>query len=88
MSDVFKAVDKVGRTLIEGAESAVRHFIESNFPRHHVQPGNTAEPEADVKLVAPDGSTDTFHADHGWQSEQPATPATDTSLSLDGKEGE
>lgn len=68
---LFKVVDNVGRKLFEGLEKDARHFVENNFPRMHVQPGNESmDVKPDVTLHGPDGSTDTFNS--GWESDKPA----------------
>lgn len=59
---------QIAKTLFYGPEKAVREWVERNFPRPHVEPPGhpTDVPVPDVKLVAPDGSEETYHADNGW----------------------
>lgn len=54
------------RTLFEGLVSDARKYIQNNFPRAHVEPPNQDPGVPDVKLVHPDGSAETYHADNGW----------------------
>jgi hypothetical protein len=73
---LFKVVrSSNGARLFEGIESDARHFVESNFPRIHVEPGyGQAEPKPDVTLISPDGSMHEFHGpETGWVS--PGEPA-------------
>jgi hypothetical protein len=46
-----------GRTVHEGTEKTARAYVEQNYPRTHVDPGNVADhPVADVHVVDPDGA--------------------------------
>jgi hypothetical protein len=56
------------RTLFQGLEKDARAFIESHYPRAHVEPPNQDPGVPDVKLVSPDGAEDTYHAEDGWAS--------------------
>lgn len=57
------------RTLFQGLEKDARAFIESHYPRAHVEPPSQDPGVPDVKLVSPDGVEDTYHAEDGWVSE-------------------
>lgn len=67
------------RELFRGTERDARQFIADHFPRAHVEPPSQDPGIPDVKLVSPDKVEDTFHADHGWASEnkEDETPAED-----------
>lgn len=54
------------RTVFEGLVSDARKFIQNNYPRAHVEPGNSDPGTPDVRLVHPDGSAETYHAETGW----------------------
>ena len=54
------------RTIFEGLASDARTFFQNHYPRAHVEPGNQDPGTPDVKLVHPDGSAETYHADNGW----------------------
>jgi hypothetical protein len=59
------------RTLFQGLEKDARAFIESHYPRAHVEPPSQDPGVPDVKLVSPDGAEDTYHAEEGWASDNP-----------------
>lgn len=77
---VTTAADRT-RTLFSGLEKDCRKYISEHFPRAHVEPGFNDPGKPDVKLVGPDGTEDTHHAEDGWASENkqeeaaPAAPA-------------
>lgn len=86
MNDVWNVVTTAAaraKTLFSGPESAARRFIEQNFPRPHVEPpGHPTDPgEPDVKLVGPDGQTETYHADDGWTGNQSQQNVSDPDTS-------
>jgi hypothetical protein len=74
-----KVLDNVGRKLFEGPLNAAKAFVESRFPRVHVDPQSAVEnPQPDVKVVDDDGGEHTFHGadapetDGGWQAPETA----------------
>jgi hypothetical protein len=66
--------ERVGRILFRGLEHDVKAFIESRYPRPHVDEftANPDNPVHDVKLVSPDGTESVFnshtHANGGWMN--------------------
>jgi len=60
-----RVVSRGGTLLFAGTEQDARAYVEANFPRVHVQPGNVNEPEHDAHVLAPDGSKAFYHGADG-----------------------
>jgi hypothetical protein len=56
-AETVTVVTRGKRTVFEGPLSDARTYVENNFPRLHVEPGSTGEPEPDAVIVAPNGTT-------------------------------
>lgn len=61
-----------GRTLFKGIQRDARRYVETNFPRPHIDPGSGGDDElkADVHLVSPDGVREHFlgaELEEPWQ---------------------
>ncbi len=57
------------RVLFKGTEEDARDFVETNFPRHHVDPTAPVmdEPEPDVYLVGSGGKEMFLGPEEGWE---------------------
>lgn len=61
MAETWKVVRRrvdgtyTGNAVFEGGEDDARHFLATNYPRVHVEPGNPDGGTPDAVLVSPDG---------------------------------
>jgi hypothetical protein len=58
-----KVVDNVGRRVFEGPMDQAKAFVESRYPKVHVDPQANMDnpPQPDVKVVDENGGEHTFH---------------------------
>lgn len=64
------------RVLFKGNEDDARDYVETNFPRHHVDPAapSMEYPEPDVVLVVSPGKQEMYlgpESNGGWQKYPP-----------------